>query len=397
MEFPKDALAAPTHPDPYSFYADLVARRPLFWDGSLKLWIASSARAVTAVLTHPACRVRPATEPVPRALGPGVASVFRHLVRMNDGPGHCPMKQAVSSFLGGFEEQRVMEESRRWTRLLGGPEVLRTHPFRLPVSVVGSLLGLPEDALARVATWTGDFVRAIAPGAGVDRLTGGERAVNELLEVFRAALAAQRASVAPGPLALFARGAERFGMQAVEALLANAIGLLSQTHDATAGLLGNTVLALRSRPGLLVEPALRERSALPARSELLPHVLDEVLRYDPSVQNTRRFLAEDVVIEGQRMAAGDTVLVVLAAANRDPALNEEPHQFDVDRKHRRSFTFGAGVHACPGEALAKWMVQGALEELLTLDPGFLRTAGDGVSYVPSMNGRIPLFSREVRA
>ncbi|QSQ22972.1 cytochrome P450 [Pyxidicoccus parkwayensis] len=385
MSLPTDVLAATTHPDPYSFYADLVARRPFFWDASLKLWIASSARAVTAVLTHPACRVRPPTEPVPRALGPVASSVFRHLVRMSDGPGHCPMKQAVSAFLGGFDEQRVLEEARRWTRLLGGPEVLYALPFQLPVSVVGSLLGLSEDVLPRVAAWTGDFVRAIAPGAGADRLEAGERAATGLLEVFRAALAAQRASDVPGPLALFARGAERFGMQAVEALLANAIGLLSQTHDATAGLLGNTVLALRARPELLEQ------------SGALSGVVDEVLRYDPPVQNTRRFLAEDAVIEDQRIAAGDTVLVVLAAANRDSALNEDPHRFDVDRKDRRSFTFGAGVHACPGESLAKWMVQGALEELLTIEPGFFRAADFHVSYAPSVNGRIPLFSREVRS
>ncbi|WP_164002194.1 cytochrome P450 [Pyxidicoccus caerfyrddinensis] len=381
MSQPKDALAAPTHPDPYSFYAELVARRPLFWDESSRMWIASSARAVGAVLTHPACRVRPVTEPVPRALGPGAAAVFRHLVRMNDGPVHCPMKQAVSSFLGGFGERQVREEARRRTRLLGGPERLHSLPFQLPLSVVGRLLGLSEDGLPQVAVWTGDFVRGLAPGADMDRLEAGERAAHGLLEVFRAALAADVA----GPLALFARGAERFGAQGREALLANAIGLLSQTHDATAGLLGNTVLAL------LGQPALRERPGL------LPHILDEVLRHDAPVQNTRRFLAEDAVIEGQRLAAGDTVLVILAAANRDPALNEDPHRFDVDRKARRSFTFGAGVHACPGEALVKWMAWGALEELLTADPGLLRAAARGVSYVPSVNGRIPLFQREVRS
>lgn len=381
MSLPEHALAATTHPDPYSFYADLVARRPFYRDAALGMWIASSARAVTAVLTHPACRVRPVTEPVPRALGPGAAELFRHLVRMSDGPGHCPMKQAVSAFLGGFREQRVVEEARRRARLPGGAE----QPFQLPVSVVGSLLGLPDEVLPRVTAWTGDFVRAIAPGAGADRLEAGERAACALRELFRAALAAQRASAVPGPLALFARGAERFGAPAVEALLANAIGLLTQTHDATAGLLGNTVLALRARPGLLERPGL------------LCHLLDEVLRYDPPVQNTRRFLAEDAVIEGQHVAAGDTVLIVLAAANRDSALNADPHRFDVDRKDRRFFTFGAGVHACPGEALAKWMVQGALEELLTSDPGFFRAAAHDVSYVPSVNGRIPLFPREVRS
>jgi cytochrome P450 len=296
------------------------------------------------------------------------------------------MKQAVASFLGApdvFGERQVRDEARRWTRLLGGAERLHTLPFQLPVTVVGRLLGVSADVLPQVATWTGEFVRGIAPGADAARLEAGERAAHALLEVFRATLTSDVA----GPLAHFARWAERFGVQGREVLLANAIGLLSQTHDATAGLLGNTVLAL------LGDPVLLQRSV--AEPGLLPRVLDEVVRHDAPVQNTRRFLAEDAVIEGQRLASGDTVLVVLAAANRDPALNEDPHQFDADRKDRRSFTFGAGVHACPGEALAKSIVQGVLEELLAGDSGPLRAAVHGVSYVPSVNGRIPLFPREV--
>jgi cytochrome P450 len=298
------------------------------------------------------------------------------------------MKQAVASFLGApdvFGERRVRDEARCWTRLLGGAERLDTLPFQLPVTVVGRLLGVSADVLPQVATWTGAFVRGIAPGADADRLEAGERAAHALWEVFQATLGSDVA----GPLARFARGAERFGVQGREALLANAIGLLSQTHDATAGLLGNTVLAL------LAQPALLQRAV--AEPGLLPHVLDEVVRHDAPVQNTRRFLAEDAVIEGQRLAAGDAVLVVLAAANRDPALNEDPHRFDADRKDRRSFTFGAGVHACPGEALAKSIVQGALEELLSAEPGLLRAAVRDVSYVPSVNGRIPFFPREVRS
>ncbi|MFP2905416.1 cytochrome P450 [Pyxidicoccus sp. 3LFB2] len=388
MSLPKNAVAAATWPDPYPFYADLVARRPLYRDEALGMWVASSGQAVSAVLSAPACRVRPPTEVVPRALGPSAAAVFRHLVRMDDGPVHCPMKQAVSSFLGALGSlagRHGADEARRWTRLFSGPGRLHALTFQLPVSVVAGLLGLPPDVLPRVASWTGDFVRGITPGATPERLEAGERAAHGLLEVFRATLA----SDGGGPLALLARQAEHFGAPSQEAMLANAIGLLSQTHDATAGLLGNTLLALLSRPALL--------EAVLAKPGLLPSVLDEVLRYDPPVQNTRRFLAEDAVVGGQAMAAGDAVLVVLAAANRDPAFNVDPERFDIERKDRRSFTFGAGVHACPGEALAKALAQGAVEELLTGDLGPLREAARDVAFQPSVNGRIPLFPREARS
>ncbi len=78
---PPHPIAAVTHPDPYPYYADLVANRPLYRDETTGHWIASSAAAVTAVLTNDLCRVRPATEPVPRAFqGSAVADIFRHLV-----------------------------------------------------------------------------------------------------------------------------------------------------------------------------------------------------------------------------------------------------------------------------------------------------------------------------
>src|SRR5947199_4384545 len=98
--WPADPIAAVTHPDPYPYYAHLVAEKPLYRDDALGLWVATSAAAVTAVLNHDLCRVRPAAEPVPRALlGSPAGEIFRQLVRMNDGRDRCPLKQAISATL----------------------------------------------------------------------------------------------------------------------------------------------------------------------------------------------------------------------------------------------------------------------------------------------------------
>ena len=138
--------------------------------------------------------------------------------------------------------------------------------------------------------------------------------------------------------------------------MANAIGFMTQAYEATAGLIGNTLLALAARPEL--------SARIPTDAGLLDDVIREVLRHDPPVQNTRRFIAADGQIAGRRMAAGDTVLVVLAAANHDAAANPAPERFDVARAHRRTFTFGAGPHACPGEQLAITIARAGIEGLL---------------------------------
>jgi cytochrome P450 len=179
------------------------------------------------------------------------------------------------------------------------------------------------------------------------------------------------------------REAERAGIADPAAVVANAIGFMTQAYEATAGLIGNSLRALAARPGL--------RASVAANPAQLEAVIREVLRHDAPVQNTRRFLAADGVIGGQPMAAGDTVLVVLAAANHDAAANPRPERFDEARASRRTFTFGVGPHACPGETLAVSIARAGVESLLAhgldLDALPARPA-----YQPSGNVRIPLFA-----
>jgi cytochrome P450 len=245
---------------------------------------------------------------------------------------------------------------------------LDAFAVRLAPTVVATLLGTPAPAVPAVVDAVGDFVAGIAPGASAEALDRGKRAAADLL--------ARGAALASGDglLAALARGASG---QARETVVANALGFLSQAYDATAGLIGNTLLALARHPELR-DPAL---AAL---------VVTEVARHDAPVQNTRRFVAEDVVIGDQAMQAGDAVLVVLAAANRDPAANPDPARFDVERRAPRSFTFGLGPHACPGATLATTIAAAGVTEFLAAGGTVARLA-DGVRYRPSVNARIPGF------
>jgi cytochrome P450 len=362
--FPPDPIAAVTHPDPYPFYAELLAQRPLYRDDALGLWVAASAEAVAAVLASDLCRVRPPAEPVPRALvGSPAGEIFRHLVRMTDGPGHAPCKHAVAATLGSFGETETAAASRKWARRLAGEirpdssKGLVGFHFRLPVYTVASLLGVPLEELPPVFSWTSDLVAAFAPASTAEQIERGQAAAVSLRELF--------GSLGPGD---------------GDVIVANRIGLLVQSHDATAGLIGNTLVALgRNRD-------LRERVA--ADPDLLPAVLQEVLRHDPPVQNTRRFVARDGDVAGQRMREGDAVLVLLAAANRDPAANPSPERFDPCREERRIFTFGAGIHACPGDALAVAIALAGVERLLLAGLDLERFAA-AVTYRPSANARIP--------
>jgi len=386
MHDPANPVAAATHADPYPYYARRVAGLPFAWDAEVSAWVAASADAARAVLASPLCRVRPPAEPVPAALAANAAGeVFGRLARMSDGDAHRARRSAAVSAVQAIDLSAAADEAARWTRALwherGGWR--GDVGFRLPVLTLASLLCVPDDRLAETATCTTAFVRGIGPGADAATVTRGADGAARLARILAhprvRASAPMRALVG----ALAAAGEADAGGADTCTVEANAIGLMMQAHDATGGLLGNAIIALADHPDVCDE--------VRARPDLLPALLREVLRYDPPVQNTRRWAAADGEVAGRNVRAGDAILILLAAANRDPALNPEPHRFDPHRAGRRSLTLGHAAHACPGGTLAETIAAAALRTLLALGAGFAAMA-EGRRYLPSANGRIPLFS-----
>jgi cytochrome P450 len=167
-----------------------------------------------------------------------------------------------------------------------------------------------------------------------------------------------------------------------DTLIANLIGLLSQTHEATAGWIGNCIVALLSQPGV--------QGCLRADPQLTGAFVQEVARFDPPVQNTRRFVTQPVVIAGVQLQAGDVVLLLLGAAGHDEEANPQADIFSLERAQRKLPGFGHGRHACPGPDIACNIVTGAVLHLLEL-PEPMSARSLAWRYAPSTNGRLPQF------
>jgi cytochrome P450 len=369
-----DPIIAATHADPYPYYAQLRAEGGLVFLPSLKLWVASNARAVSAVLAHPDCHVRPAGEPVPKAIAGGMAGkVFGQLMRMNEGERQrCP-RSAIQPALQLIDATEV--EALVGARLITqGANGLHAAMFRGPVCVVAALLGFSPAQSRIVAELTADFVACLSPLSSQAQLNAAHAAAEQLSGYF-VELLDDRGDQSP----LLAGILQRFAATSAtsETLIANLIGPFSQTFEATAGLIGNALLALIKNPSLLRE------------TTHVGDLLAEVQRFDPPVQNTRRFVAAPCEIAGVSLNPGDVVLVLLASANRDPQLNDHPDDFLLDRPDRRSFTFGGGRHQCPGQALALGIANATLKQILANSPALERLTWH---YRPSLNGRIPLFA-----
>jgi cytochrome P450 len=382
VQAPLDPLAAVVHADPYPYYATLVDGPALSRDDRLGLWIAARASTVTEVLTHPGCAVRPLAEPVPAVIaGSPVGTIYGAMVRFNDGARHDSLKQTLSDTLAVLDVAEVRHRSRQLAQTLAGE--LRPHTsrpalvefiVRLAPSVVATMLGAPAGQLRDVARWTSAFVAATAPGPSAAVVRDGASAAERLTEHGRAW------ATRDGWLATLARDARAHDRDRV---VANGLGLLWQAYDATAALIGNTLIALGRLPDVPADHAMTR-------------IVAEVARHDAPVQNTRRFLTVDAVLGGERLNRGDVVLVVLAAANRDPAANADPARFDPSRPSPAVFTFGHGPHACPGATLATTIATAGVETLLSLGVAPAALARE-VVYRPSLNIRMPRFDPDPAA
>jgi cytochrome P450 len=340
---PADPIAAVTHPDPYPWYARMATEPGLVYNERLKLWVAAAPALVRQVLAHPELRVRPVHEPVPAAIAGPAGALFGALVRMNEGPRHTGPKAALLRALAALEPQYVQACADRIAAPLaagvGDAQTLNGYLFAAPVRTVASMLGWQDERLAQVEGWTREFVACLSPLSGAAAIAASHDAADALLGALRELVHSQRKS----PLLA---GVLAAPMADEHTLLANLAGLLSQTYEATAGLLGNCVAALLREP-------MADRSTLAER----------VSGTDPAIHNTRRFAACDVDIGGAHVRAGEGILLVLATGDG----------------------FGHGRHACPGQALATTIVTRALLALPADLPAL------GWHYRPSVNARIPVF------
>jgi cytochrome P450 len=392
---PADIRAATVHPNPYPFYARLVVERPIYREGSTGPWVMTSAANVRAVLTNEFCATRPPGAVVPDIMaGSPTAAIYTRMVRINHGKAHCPIKNNVVGTLDAVQIDTFAESSGRLARVLAArlePESDRARLtqfiYALPVEVLTPLVGVASDRVADVGRWIGAFGGASSaavtsvPAATSELIAHGAEASRQLLAFFHELADGVKAGDRH-LLAKMLRDAEAAGAPDRETTIANAIGVLAQGFAATSALIGASLLALARHDGV--------REAVMKDRRLVAELVREVARCDTVTQSLPRFVTDNTEVAGQSMRAGDMIIVSLAAANRDPALNIDPNRFDLHRKNRRYLEFGAGAHACAGVQIACLLAEIAIELLLERK---IALAGitEHVSWRPSAHVRMAVF------
>jgi cytochrome P450 len=230
------------------------------------------------------------------------------------------------------------------------------HP--LPLTVIGEILGIPAEDRGRfrqVVIDVSDFVAEAGPTA-TRAAARAHAGVQEMSSYFAALIERRRREPQDDVVSLLATTVTDAIQMTLPEILGICVFLFSAGHDTTTSLIGSSALALLQHPAAL-EQLRRDRT-------LLPSAVEEFLRYEVPIPLASRLAGEDMDFAGCPIRRGDAVWFCLAAANRDPAVFEEPDQLRLDRTPNRQLAFGWGAHFCLGAPLARTEARCALDAVL---------------------------------
>ncbi|MEW2526054.1 cytochrome P450 [Streptomyces sp. NPDC047071] len=363
--------------DPYPAYAWLrehapVTRRRL--PSGVEAWLvtryadARQALADQRLSKNPAHHDEPAHAKGKTGIpGERKAELMTHLLNI-DPPDHTRLRRLVSK---AFTPRRVAEFESRVQELTdqlidgfaerGEADLIHEFAFPLPIYAICDMLGVPREDQDDFRDWAGMMIRhGGGPRGGVARSVKKMRGyLAELIHRKRESLADEGDDDLISGLIRASDHGEHLTENEAAAM---AFILLFAGFETTVNLIGNGTYALLTHPE---QRALLERSLAAGDTGLLATGLEELLRYDGPVElATWRFATEPLRIGGQDIATGDPVLVVLAAADRDPDRFAEPDRLDLSRRDNQHLGYGHGIHYCLGAPLARLEGQTALATLL---------------------------------
>ena len=374
-----EALLAPAgRADPFPIYAQARTLGPVAAaaDGS---FLVSGYAAVNQVLRDPGFGM-------PGSPGDEV-SMTLSILRANP-PDHGRMRSQISTVftprriaaLRPAIEQAVDDLLGQLAQEEGPVDFMGRFAVPLPVTVICELLGVPPADRARFRPLAADLTELLELPSGSSRPHAADAAARELSDYFAALIASRRAVPADDLISALATG---HGLSDQE-LLANLILLLVAGFETTASLLGNSLAILLDRPDL--------RTAVRTGQIPVSDFAEEVLRYDSPVQVIiRRARTSGLAIQGVPVPDSSTVILLIGAANRDPARYPDPDRFDPSRTGVKPLSFGAGPHICIGNSLARLEAATAIPRLLTRFPALAAAPGQA----PVRRDRLVLRGHEV--
>ncbi|MFC5174875.1 MULTISPECIES: cytochrome P450 [Streptomyces] len=351
--------------DPCMDYLHLSDDEPVRWDEDLGVWLVTGFREVTELLRHPSLsaawpehgRTRlhtPAESGSESGDGSRTSELVRKWFMFNDDPAHAGARKIVAPLFSAERLAAARPVVEKLVDELLAPErdvldVMEDLAVPLSSRVICHILGLPDDVAPRLAVWAPDIAALLVADYLPEVVTRGYRALHEVTAAVDDAL---RGEVPEGSGLWLLGEAHRRGEIGLQDVWATASLLIYAGFETTSTFIGKAVRA-----------ALHAGAWEDVVKAGPDAAVEELLRFDTSVQQVARFATAPVDVAGHRIAAGDLVLIMLGAANRSPAVFDDPDHLTPGREIRRHLTFGFGAHYCLGAGLARLETEVVLRRL----------------------------------
>ncbi len=391
------ALPADFYANPYPVYKALREREPVkrMPDGSVLLTRHADVMAVYRDAQSFSSDKRQEFAPkfnLPPFGHEHPAPLYQHHTAslvFNDPPLHSRVRQLI---MGALTRRAIDELEAGLVQLVdglldsiaaqGGGDLIEDFASAIPVEIIGNLLGVPHADRGPLRGWSLAILGALEPQLSPEQQTHGNAAVSEFTDYLRHLVGMRRQ--APGNpqhdvLTQLIQGEGDARLSEAE-LLQNCVFILNAGHETTTNLIGNALVCLQEWPEqkdfLLSKQKLLEQypQGLDADlTQILSLAVDEFLRFESSNQLGNRRATRDCMVGGVALPAGTLVTLCIGAANRDPAVFDQPDSLHLSRNPNRHLAFGFGIHQCAGLSLARLEGRVAIARFLQRFPNYQLT------------------------
>ena len=380
--------------DPHPHYAALRAREPVYEMPGGGLFLSRHADLVRVYKDRKTFSSDKKIEFLPKF---GDSLLYQHHTTslvFNDAPLHTRVRRAIAGALApraiaGMDVvvQQLVDQliEDLATRHQAGKPVDAVAHFaqNIPIEVIGNLLAIPRAEREPLRDWSLAILGALEPEISQQQFDEGESAVREFLAYLEALVARRRAEGLEDSGDIMARLIRETGEAGEDTnllpheLLQNCIFILNAGHETTTNLICSGIFLLAQRPQIVAQ--------LADNPDLWAAAIEEILRMESPNQLGNRRAVADFEMGGRSWPAGTLITLGMGAANRDPAMFDQPDEFRLDRGDNQHLAFAGGVHVCAGNSIARIEGQIALASLFRRWPDL--QVGDGMRRSPRVRFR----------
>lgn len=360
--------------NPYPLFAELRANNPIHFSNTIGGWVLTRYREVDLVLrdhenysskgrvTHLLNQLSSEAQAKIKLLHAHFAIGLAH----SDAPEHRRIRSLLAQsftpkIIDSLRPEITTQAQSLVAKLEGDVDLIAELLTPLPALIVGKLLGSKPTDLPNLIRWAHAVNGLYERGGKLseEKALHAEAMLREMRD-FVLELVSERRALKQADKLESADVLSNLVIQEEQSLtdqelLSTVVTLFVAGHETTTHLLGNGILALLLRQHVLNEARKDETK--------IPLIVEEMARFDGSVPRSWRLAKSDLELSGVQIKKGDLVLPILAAANRDPEVFEDPDKFDLHRENKRHLAYGKGVHVCLGAPLARLEAQELLKAL----------------------------------